>query len=341
MMSNKFALSSKMPTLSAPKIPTVNLELPSTTIFAKVTSPSTTKTDPEKEEPDTPLSSPSKKPTLSVPKIPTVNLVKGILASKTNTDPKTEEPGKEDPPAKSISKTGRVAYLVMQPVISAASELAKIRSEIYRYALGLLDFAALLPMLVAEHWAVMVDDRYYHLKRQADGSLALDMTPFAESAIFLKLPLWKTTLSHEEIAGVGESQIITCVCAADSDSSRQAVKILASMMNKSKEASAICVEQHGHAIGQDGFSFSKYRSLLAFPATGKGNYNAIANNCQHFVRRFFNQIYVPSDARSFLEWPGIALELWFSLGKTAMETLLQAIKSNTLSVCPVSFSHGA
>jgi hypothetical protein len=111
------------------------------------------------------------------------------------------------------------------------------------------------------------------------------------------------------------------------------------MMGKSKEVASIRVEQDGHVVGQDGFSFSKYRSYVYYPTTGKGGYSAAFNNCQHFVRRFFSQVFIPNGPKDLLEWPSIAKELWFSgLSKSTAQDILQAVKSNNLSVCHASSS---
>src|SRR5215510_15093104 len=106
------------------------------------------------------------------------------------------------------------------------------------------------------------------------------------------------------------------------------------MMGKSKEYTSIRVERDGHVVGQDGFSFKKYRNYIYYPTTGKGGYSAAFNNCQHFVRRFFNQVFIPNGPKDLLDWPKIARELWFSsLSKATAQNILQAVKSNNLSVC--------
>jgi hypothetical protein len=186
-MSSKFSIPSKLPSLSAPKVPG-NIKLPSATILSKGI-----------------LSSPPAEAVTSQSPTGEETTETGEQAADTEETP--------TPNTVSIAKHGRVVYLVMQPVIAVSKLVAdvskvknELKSSIYRYIAGLIDFTTLLGMLVAQHWAVRVDDRYYHLKRQTDDSLALDMSPFDEDAIFLKIPLWKTTFSHEENAGIGESQ---------------------------------------------------------------------------------------------------------------------------------------
>jgi hypothetical protein len=178
---SKFSIPSKLPSLSAPKVPG-NIKLPSATILSKGI-----------------LSSPPASPT----------------GEETTTEAEQAADTEETSTPNTVStvKHGRVVYLVMQPVIAVsklAADISKVKNElkssIYRYIAGLIDFTTLLGLLVAQHWAVRVHDRYYHLKRQSDDSLALDMSPFDEDAIFLKIPLWKTTFSHEQNAGIGESQ---------------------------------------------------------------------------------------------------------------------------------------
>jgi hypothetical protein len=312
------------------------------------------------------FSIPAKIPTLrvpgniqlpSLPSLPSPNIFpKGTLSPTKNGEPASEElvtepgtdegaadtPQNEELSTKSVAKTGHVVYLVMQPVIAVsigAVHVTKMKGRIHSvlraFLAGWIDFHTLLFMLIAQHWAVMIDGQYYHLKRMTDDSLALDMTSFAEDGIFVKIPLWKTTLTHEERAGVGESHVSSIIVTGTHFP--QAIRILAVMMGKSKETGAVHVERDGHPIATDGFSFSKYRNYVNLPTTGKGGYNAVFNNCQHFVHRFFNQVFVPNGHRDVLEWPSIAKELWFSrLNKATVQDILQVVKSNNLSVRRVS-----
>jgi hypothetical protein len=82
---------------------------------------------------------------------------------------------------------------------------AYFRSMMRQYIEGQVTFAALFTMLVVEHWGIVVEDQYYHLrKKEEDNNLALDLTPFDKDEEFLRVPLWKTKLTHEERVGIGE-----------------------------------------------------------------------------------------------------------------------------------------
>jgi hypothetical protein len=125
----------------------------------------------------------------------------------------------------------------MQPVVSAVRAVSDIRQrsentssileKIRLYAEGAVDFAALLGLLVAQHWAISIEDHYYHLKRMPDDTLALDLTPFAKEAVVLKLPLWKTKLSHEERGGVGAFHRCNSPLLAIADNGARLDKLLA------------------------------------------------------------------------------------------------------------------
>jgi hypothetical protein len=116
-----------------------------------------------------------------------------------------QEPAAHDqePEAHEHTTNEHIVYLVMQPIAAASKPMDDIRSKMHGYLGGAIDFPTLFAMLAVQHWAVLVDGHYYHLKRLIDESLALDITPFAENATFLKVPLWKTKFSHEERAGIG------------------------------------------------------------------------------------------------------------------------------------------
>jgi hypothetical protein len=104
------------------------------------------------------------------------------------------------------------------------------------------------------------------------------------------------------------------------------------MMDKSKEAKSVRVEEHGSIVGHH-FLYSKYRTLSYGLTLNKGHYSALFNNCQHFVFRFFNQVSTPGGVKDITEWPSIARELWFSGMNPERKTeILGKIRRNELSV---------
>ena len=61
--------------------------------------------------------------------------------------------------------------------------------------------------LLLQHWGVLVGDRYYHLHTDDEKRLSVSLVPFidVENDVHhtIKIPIWRTHLSHEERVGVG------------------------------------------------------------------------------------------------------------------------------------------
>jgi hypothetical protein len=61
--------------------------------------------------------------------------------------------------------------------------------------------------LLLQHWGVLIGDRYYHLHLDDNKKLSVSLVPFIdknhESRHTIKIPIWRTNLSHEERVGIG------------------------------------------------------------------------------------------------------------------------------------------
>ena len=61
--------------------------------------------------------------------------------------------------------------------------------------------------LLLQHWGVLVGCKYYHLHTDDNKPISVSLLPFMdnEGAVHhtIKIPVWRTHLSHEERVGVG------------------------------------------------------------------------------------------------------------------------------------------
>jgi hypothetical protein len=195
---------------------------------------------------------------------------------------------------------------------------AYFRSMMRQYIEGQVTFAALFTMLVVEHWGIVVEDQYYHLrKKEEDNNLALDLTPFDKDEEFLRVPLWKTKLTHEERVGI-------------------ALRILESM-SKAKKADAIEIFQGDEPVSDRRYNDKKYRSYIIPPNIKGGGYNAVFNNCQQFGTAFLNQLYIPRFG-GLTNWVIVSkemLQLWFPNAddlKKMRDEVVKRLKDHTFTI---------
>ncbi|THU99028.1 hypothetical protein K435DRAFT_777138 [Dendrothele bispora CBS 962.96] len=130
--------------------------------------------------------------------------------------------------------------------------------------------------LLLQHWGVLVGDRYYHLHTDDDKRLSVSLLPFIdiqndEARHTIKIPIWRTSLSHEERVGIA--------------------------MGDFKEESEVEITDENGKIITDAEDRERFRmkgryrepplSLKVF----KGGYNPLANNCIHFTKHYiFDQL---------------------------------------------------
>jgi hypothetical protein len=219
-------------------------------------------------------------------------------------------------------------------------KVAQLRGAIRKYLKGTIDFTALFGMLVAEHWAISVEGQYYHLKKMDDGSLGLDLSPFAQKEEFLKIPLWKTSYTHEERAGIGKSGPF-CLASVFSCTTTTAVKVLARMSRKKYEDIQV-VNENG-PVKQDGFVYRKFKKYVDLPRLTPGTqYNAAWNNCQHFGNRYLVQVFTPTPL-GWLQWSKTAkemIQLWISgipNTKKLTADLWKQLKHKTITVSVILY----
>jgi hypothetical protein len=93
-------------------------------------------------------------------------------------------------------------YIVLRPLnLSDAPEAVFKKLGKVVKAIEFEDF------LVLQHWGVLIGDRYYHLHLDETKRLSVSLAPFHTANISrnhtIKIPIWRTNLTHEERVGVG------------------------------------------------------------------------------------------------------------------------------------------
>ncbi|KAK7450098.1 hypothetical protein VKT23_012980 [Stygiomarasmius scandens] len=161
--------------------------------------------------------------------------------------------------------------------------------------------------LLLQHWGVLVGDRYYHLHTDDEKRLSVSLIPFIdiqndEARHTIKIPIWRTGLSHEERVGI-------------------AVGIIKAMGNFKEESQVEITDENGKIItdAEDRKQFrmeGRYREPPLSLKIFKGGYNPLANNCIHFTKHYiFDQLLLRmtgvATLASNIEW---IVKKWVEMG---------------------------
>jgi len=193
-------------------------------------------------------------------------------------------------PAEATASVARVlsddctVYLVMRPVAKGQEKLLKTA---YKQGSVIGDFQAAIGLIVLQHWAIQVGGKYYHLKRMEDNSLALSLTPFIPESIWMRIPMWQTSLGPDEILDL-------------------AVDVIAKMGKQQRDK--VKVIRGGVEERAPPPKGNLYTEILNdFIRVDKGEYSLHSNNCWHFGSRLINQLMVPRGILDHAIWPTIAV----------------------------------
>lgn len=109
-------------------------------------------------------------------------------------------------PAAPVEDQYEGIYIVLEPIeFKNAVGINKALRE-YR------DEAELQRYILMQHWGIAVGDKYYHLHKNEDESLAISLVPFQKEHRTIKIPIWRTKLKHEDRVGMGKSEFGEISC---------------------------------------------------------------------------------------------------------------------------------
>jgi len=162
-------------------------------------------------------------------------------------------------------------------------------ATIHGYFDLLVDECAMLGLTFGlAHMGIMVDGKYYHLKRETgerEGHIALDIKPFPPNSIISGYPIWKTNRTHEERG-------------------RLALYALAVMRMK-WDLESIPVYDGDHLLEHHDFLRDDSSSA---PSQGRWKFDSISHNCQDFVCLFIALVMLPT-LKGVVGWIGTAREM--------------------------------
>lgn len=157
--------------------------------------------------------------------------------------------------------------------------------------------------LMLQHWGVLVGDKYYHLHiDDKTQKISVSMLPFIKDAEHerhtIKIPIWRTSLSHEERVGICMLPFLSfCLLNVAKDLFIAAVGIIKDMGQFSTESEVEITDEAGNLITapKDRERYTMKGRYLRIPIPSgilqRGKYNALTNNCIHFTRHYvFEQI---------------------------------------------------
>lgn len=110
-----------------------------------------------------------------------------------------KRPNKEETPIAPVEESYEGIYIVLTPIeFKDAAGFTKMVRE-FR------DVAELEGFILMQHWGIAVGEKYYHLHKNQDESLAVSLVPFPKENRTIKIPVWRTKIQHEDRAGMGKS----------------------------------------------------------------------------------------------------------------------------------------
>ncbi|KAF7364006.1 hypothetical protein MSAN_01059300 [Mycena sanguinolenta] len=187
--------------------------------------------------------------------------------------------------------------------------------------------------LILQHWGVLIGERYYHLHiNDETQKISVSMVPFIHvdkhERHTIKVPIWRTRLTHDERVGV-------------------AVGIIKAMGNFESEADVEITDEEGNLVTSPA-DRERYRmqgryisSPLAEHNLFRGKYNALSNNCIHFTRHYiFDQVLTRrKELKHFatnIQW---AVGKWCEMGCKRGPVELTKFLSELLGIAnPFSFT---